>query len=80
MDTPSPKRSWARWAFLDGMVGWGIMVALLTFGYETWIDGQQPTVRDFLIRVAIFMIGGIVWGSTMWWWERRTNPSSPVAP
>ena len=80
MNTPSPKRSWARWAFLDGMVGWGIMFALLTLGYKTWVEGEATTPRGFLILLATSMIGGIVWGSTMWWWERRSDPSPPVAP
>jgi hypothetical protein len=71
MAAPLEDAGWARWAFLHGMLGWGIPVALGVFAWDTWAEGREATLRGLGVRLAIFMAGGILWGLAMKWWSDR---------
>ena len=57
----------AKWKFIFiyGLT-WGIFTVLGIAAWEIWIDHRQFSLEHLIIRLMIFSLAGIAWGSGMW--------------
>lgn len=59
-----------RFVVVRGVLGWGLCSGL-AFALIQMYGGQGAEWPVFARNVALFMVGGIFWGATMWWTVER---------
>ena len=60
------ERGALRFVLLYGMLGWGLGTAAL-FLLVMWLSHLGDVQPRILIVLAVFPVGGIVWGVVIWW-------------
>jgi hypothetical protein len=84
---PSDEEKWARarrlgrkrFVWLYGVLGWGVPTAILFSILRAYAEGWEQLPVILAISLAIFPLGGIVFGRVMWRCLERMNARSPAA-
>jgi hypothetical protein len=61
----------ARFIWMNGVLGWGLTLAVIIPLVLSLIQGWQPVVRALPFGFIVFPIGGYVWGVRMWQLSER---------
>jgi hypothetical protein len=64
-----------RFVVVRGVLAWGLTSALI-FTVIQFFQGREIGALDAARNAGIFMIGGIFWGITMWWFINRKRGNS----
>ena len=54
-----------RFVLFRGVLGWGLLTALLFFGWSCYSEESMSTL-EVVIAFIVFPLGGIFWGAFMW--------------
>ena len=65
-----------RFVWLYGVLGWGVPTAVLFSLLRAYAEGWEQLPVILAISLAIFPLGGVVFGRVMWWWLERMNRRS----
>ena len=69
-----------RFILLRGVLGWGL-VAALVYSLVMWAVAGADLRVLLPLSMVIFPIGGVLWGAAMWWflerrYQRETRPGA----
>lgn len=64
LDDLLAKGKW-RYIFLHGVLGWGLITAVLFSAIMFWLNGSTSP-QNIAINFLLFSIGGIFWGLFSW--------------
>jgi len=61
-----------RFILLRGVIGWGLLTAVLFAFVMPLVDESSQTFFDRLpLALVIFPSGGVLWGAMMWYYFKR---------
>jgi uncharacterized membrane protein len=69
------ENSMLRFVVVRGVLAWGLSTALIFTAIQL-VQHHEVGALDVARNVGTFMIGGIFWGTTMWWLNARKNRKS----
>jgi hypothetical protein len=58
------------------VLGWGVPTAVLFSVLRAYAEGWEQLPVMLAISLAIFPLGGILFGRMMWWWLQRMSARS----
>ncbi len=63
------KGKWS-YVFKHGVLGWGVLTAILWSVIMHFID-RMPFTESILLALVLFPVGGLFWGLFMWFFISR---------
>jgi hypothetical protein len=67
------QRGRRRYIFLIGVVRWGIGIAVLSTILGGWLGAPGPFLGRLAIALAVYPVGGIIYGAWMWSFNERRH-------
>lgn len=64
-----------RFVVIRGVLAWGIGTAVVFITIQV-LQYHELDAPEIARSVGTFMVGGLFWGSTMWWLRGRKNGKS----
>ena len=64
-----------RYILFHGVLGWGLLTALLFTGWSFYSEESISTV-DVVIPFIVFPFGGIFWGAFMWSFLKKQHDAT----
>jgi hypothetical protein len=62
-----------RFILLRGVLYWGVFTAILFSAFMYIFEDGEIFFENMKYDIWLFPLGGVAWGTFMWWWFTRID-------